>query len=228
MNEWNGERRVSLRLRDVRLAQSEASPAALLVRAAAELDADPEAAPSLEAAAGLTMLSRRPVVLDRRGVAKAELLVRMVEEGHSALILTADGRRLGRKARALADAHPALKGSLFPWSPAIDARLPEAVQRALQQAPWLALISDPVGSGHRTWEDALASTHPPAWLVLWDLPPDPRTFWAQVALWERCEAPPTVVLAFDGADAARFRRQVAAGLSWPGATRVGVSRAARA
>ena len=213
VNEWNGERRVSLRLRDVRLAQSEASPAALLVKAAVGVDADggPGAPPP---AAGGAKLGRRPRVVDRRGAAKAELLVELVEAGRSAVILTADGRRLGQKARALADLHPALKRSLFPWSPALDARFPEAVGRALKTSPWLALICEPVATGHPAWEEALLSAGPPAWLVLWDLPADPRPFWAQVALWEQHEAPPTVVLAFGEEDVARFQRQVA--LDFPG------------
>src|SRR5690606_12796890 len=134
VNEWNGERRPELRIRDVRKATTLASPAARALWTLEEEIAAAGESPALSTAvAGRTAGSGAPPALDEvrrtlrerevvdaRGAALGPLVEELLAGGHSVLAFPAGPGLSLDLARRLAEHSPRVRERTFLWSVALS------------------------------------------------------------------------------------------------------------
>lgn len=190
VNEWNGERRPELRIRDVRKATTLASPAArALWTLEEEIAAAGESLALSTAVAGRTAGSGAPPALDEvrrtlrerevvdaRGAALGPLVEELLAGGHSVLAFPAGPGLSLDLARRLAEHSPRVRERTFLWSVALSPSLRELVCAAAEAPPWVAVVGsweELEPGGHAFWHSVVERARPV--ILLCHVPAAPRT-----------------------------------------------------
>ncbi len=220
VNEWNGRRRPSLRVKDISLSALESRPQAALLAAARPLW-------ERERAGELSVLNTAwsgraadPLIVDSRGADKPALLAQLVKAGESALVQT-NRQSVWQLANELAQSSAALKRAVFPWHSGLLESHAETLSRAVSEPGWIVVAAEPLLAAGE--HDARARDE--VWalsgegterlhvaIILWEPVCDPRSVLAQIEALTRLGASPSLHLAYGTDDVRRFAAAIAGDL----------------
>lgn len=187
VNEWNGERKVELLIKDVREAEMSAGPAVRAVAAYEELAAAREPSPLGGALRGggvrpapvsiteIRSMLRERTVVDARGFFRAGFVEELVAGGRSVLAVAASPYLAVELARELAAASALLKAKTFVLSESPSRGRGRLVRPALPSPPWVGIaqhLPDPGAEGAEEWGALIARSKPV--ILLCQVPAPPR------------------------------------------------------
>lgn len=206
VNEWNGSRRPSLRVRDIRPAALEQRPAARLLDVAVQtLAGGGRPTPSFignGAAVGARSWSGLPLI-DRRGTSKEAIVVELLKTTESILVQVGCPRSVWTVAQDLAGTYGRARGALFAWDERIVRDHRGLLEEALAAPPWSAVAHAPM-----RLPLGIVSSRPSVAMLLWDLPADPRTLVMQLDALEEWAVIDGLYLAFGANDVAALKERI--------------------